>query len=963
MRTLILSLLTLFVYTSALSQIAQGPATGSVASGVVVNTNNFSPGDGSYGGPVAKRAHNKFPVYALPMPAEMPAPTGPEGSNYHAYKPLDVTTTYPPIPLASFGGIPQTSSIPPDPYMAVGPNHIITVVNTSFRISDKAGNVLKTIDADSWFGTALASPGAFDPKVLYDHFADRWIMVWLNQNDATQTAYFLVSVSDDSDPTGVWYNWALPSNVNGSTNSGSWTDYQGVGFDSQAFYFTGNTFNFSGTYGGVRVRILAKAQFYANTAGQITWTDFWQLRNNSFPYDYIFGVRPTIVYSHPGEYYLVGKPNLTGGTYFDLYRITNPLTSPAITCLQVPVTAWTNAPNAQQLGGGSLSIETGGSHLRHEPMYRDSSIWLAHSVNNGGYSSVRYIRISTLTNSATEDVSLGSFGYWHFYPALAVDRDKNIAIAFSRSGDNEYIGGYYTWRLNSDLPGLRDAVTIQPGKANYVKDFGSGRNRWGDYTGACIDPADPSNIWMHTEYAESPANTWGVWTNSLRLVPYSAARVLSSRKSVDFGLVEAGYSSDTVAVAIYNVGATTLTVSSVARSQANYTLLGVPTLPANIATFDSIRFRVVFHPTAHGVINDTIIVASNDPQSPTTRIPLHAKGIVIGQAQAGVMYATSTTVGSTLGQLYTINTSTGTATLAGSLGISEIDGLAIRPSTKELYGILSNASGSTLYRVSRQYGDALTVRPIAIPNMRAITFSQTGDTLFGGTANGRLYRINVTTGDTTYIGTASGKIYSGFAISPTSNVLWASVRPPLSGRDSILTVNRSTGASTGIGRTGLNVITPYLACNSSGRLFAIIGTGSQTNTLYSIDTLTGASTLIGSTGVIALQAIAMRIDSAGTSGVNELPSEGIPQSYMLSQNYPNPFNPTTTIRYALPRSGHITIKAYNMIGQEVALLVDGMEDAGFKSVTFDGSRLSSGTYIIEMRAGDFVASRKIMLLK
>jgi hypothetical protein len=449
----------------------------------------------------------------------------------------------------------------------------------------------------------------------------------------------------------------------------------------------------------------------------------------------------------------------------------------------------------------------------------------------------------------------------------------------------------------------------------------------------------------------------------MRLVPYTTARISPSRSSVDFGLVEAGFTSDTIAIAINNIGATTLTVSSITKSQSAYTLLNVPSLPANIATFDSLRIRIVFHPTTHSVVNDTIVIASNDPLNPTTRIPLRAKGIIIGRAQAGVLYASSATVGATLGQLYTLNTTSGAATLVGSLGIGEIDGLAIRPSTMELYGILSNASGSTLYRISKQFGDALMVRPIAIPNMRAITFSQTGDTLFAGTTNGRLYRVNVTTGDTTYIGTASGKIYSALAMSPTSNMLWATVRPPLTGRDSVLTINRNTGASTGVGRTGLGVITPYIAFNHSGQLFAIIGTGSQINTLYSLDTLTGASTSIGSTGVVGLQAIAMRIDSTGTSGVRELPSQGIPTAYTLSQNYPNPFNPVTTLQFGLPRAGRVTIKVYNMIGQEVAVLVDGMEDAGYKSVEFNGGRLSSGTYLVEMRSGDFVTSRKVLLLK
>jgi hypothetical protein len=295
--------------------------------------------------------------------------------------------------------------------------------------------------------------------------------------------------------------------------------------------------------------------------------------------------------------------------------------------------------------------------------------------------------------------------------------------------------------------------------------------------------------------------------------------------------------------------------------------------------------------------------------------------------------------------------------------LSEIDGLAIHPTTKELYGTLANASSTTLYRISSIYGDALSVRNLGIPNLRAIAFSLTGDTLYGGTTSGRLYRINPATGDTTYIGTASGKLYSGFSISPTSNQLWASVRPPLTGRDSIYIVNRGSGGATAVGRTGLNIITPYIAFNKGGSLFALIGTSTQTNTLYSLDTLTATGTLIGSTGVSGLLAIAMRTDSTGVVGVKERVHADIPSTFELGQNYPNPFNPTTTLGYALPRAGRVSLKVFNVLGQEVATLIDGMQDAGYKSIEFNAEGLASGVYLYELRSGEFVATRKLLLLR
>ncbi len=111
----------------------------------------------------------------------------------------------------------------------------------------------------------------------------------------------------------------------------------------------------------------------------------------------------------------------------------------------------------------------------------------------------------------------------------------------------------------------------------------------------------------------------------------------------------------------------------------------------------------------------------------------------------------------------------------------------------------------------------------------------------------------------------------------------------------------------------------------------------------------------------------------GTSLVHVAESEGKPRFVRLLQNYPNPFNPTTTINYQIPKDGMVSLKVFNLLGQEVATLVNEIKDAGFKSVTFsakggsasggDGSKLSSGVYIYTLKAGSFMASKKLLLVK
>jgi hypothetical protein len=88
-----------------------------------------------------------------------------------------------------------------------------------------------------------------------------------------------------------------------------------------------------------------------------------------------------------------------------------------------------------------------------------------------------------------------------------------------------------------------------------------------------------------------------------------------------------------------------------------------------------------------------------------------------------------------------------------------------------------------------------------------------------------------------------------------------------------------------------------------------------------------------------------------------------PSEFSLDQNYPNPFNPSTRITYSVLQESPVTIKVYDLIGQEIAVLVDDVKEPGFYSVTFDALNLSSGVYIYQMRAGDFTSVKKMSILK
>jgi len=118
-------------------------------------------------------------------------------------------------------------------------------------------------------------------------------------------------------------------------------------------------------------------------------------------------------------------------------------------------------------------------------------------------------------------------------------------------------------------------------------------------------------------------------------------------------------------------------------------------------------------------------------------------------------------------------------------------------------------------------------------------------------------------------------------------------------------------------------------------------------------------------GTVYMDALEIKKIS-GVTDVNDIAD--LPSKYSLQQNYPNPFNPSTAISYSLPANSFVSIKIYDMLGREVKTLVNSEQDAGIKTVMWNGennsgSKVSSGTYIYVIKANEFYSARKMILLK
>ncbi|MBA4312736.1 MAG: hypothetical protein C0417_08910 [Chlorobiaceae bacterium] len=101
----------------------------------------------------------------------------------------------------------------------------------------------------------------------------------------------------------------------------------------------------------------------------------------------------------------------------------------------------------------------------------------------------------------------------------------------------------------------------------------------------------------------------------------------------------------------------------------------------------------------------------------------------------------------------------------------------------------------------------------------------------------------------------------------------------------------------------------------------------------------------------------------GGTLVSVVDGKELPKTFSLDQNYPNPFNPSTKIKFAIPRESHVTLKVYDILGQEVTTLVNEVVQPGYHEISYVGSRLTSGVYFYRLVSNDYVSMKKFILLK
>ena len=401
-----------------------------------------------------------------------------------------------PVPLADNGffGVASTGWTPPDPHLAVGPDHVVVMTNGAIAFFTKAGSqtfIDEIENSYGFWGSVGATNFVFDPEVIYDPHSGRF-MAMANERGTSSDSYFLLAVSDDSDPNGTWYKYR----INATAHCGATIDSPNIAVDSQAVYLTADCWT---SYNYV-IYLLNKTPLLSGGAASVTNTlTITGPQSHGIPVTY--GTAPAM--------YMIEHFESGSNTTVRLHAITNPLGAVSRVTYNLTVPSYSPPEDPPQLGT-STRPETFDSRF-WSCVWRNGSLWACHHIGSSRVLSRWYeidtgtwpaSGVPTLVQSGTVDPGVG---VRTFFNSISADDAGNAVMCFARSSSSEYISMARASRCADDPLGTLPDMLIQ--KASTT---GYTTSRWGDYSAVALDPADGTTFWMHHEYATS-GSSWNTW--------------------------------------------------------------------------------------------------------------------------------------------------------------------------------------------------------------------------------------------------------------------------------------------------------------------------------------------------------------------------------------------------------------------------------------------------------------------
>lgn len=442
-------------------------------------------------------------------------------------------------PLAGFDALDDNNTlIPPDTNGAVGPQHLISEINSERRVHLRSGASLGTTSLATFWtsgtGISLASI-PFDPHTLYVPQLRKWISVAV-ADAASATSRLLVAISDGVDPTGTWTFYEFDAD---SANV-DWADYPVIGYNKNWLTIGMNMFAISGGYSGFKMWALSLPDLDA--AGVVSTTVFptgfvGAAAAAGCPYTSCetFTLYPAITHDpHEETLHLVAQDWFTSGAghLFRLATLTGTPDTPVFTLKSggpFPGTGlfpiggtWGFQIRASQIGTaggvgshGTNLVETNDPRT-HGAVFRNGVLYTTHSIglpaatafdsSSVDRTGIFWAKIDPTLAAPVIDhgVLMGGADTHYFFPSLAVNRNDEMLLGFAYSDGTTYPGARAAGRGPGTAPGLLGPVTtIIDGLDFYAKDFGGPEVRWGDYSKTWVDPVDDETFWTIQMYAHT----------------------------------------------------------------------------------------------------------------------------------------------------------------------------------------------------------------------------------------------------------------------------------------------------------------------------------------------------------------------------------------------------------------------------------------------------------------------------
>jgi uncharacterized repeat protein (TIGR01451 family) len=587
---------------------------------------------------------------------------------------------------------------PPDTMGAVGPNHVMTVLNSQILIQNRSGNTISTVTLESFWAPAGAHD-PFDPRIKYDAFNGRWIASAATEAEIPGQSSILVGVSQTSDPTGKWNLLE----VQADPTYRNWADFPTLGFNNNWIVVAANMYSISSdAFVESELFVLRKSDLY-NNASDVRFTE---LTDPSF----CFG--PATTYDNTvSTLYLVQlwDGDSEGYGYVRISTITGPVGSEALNAaapypVNVATTSvWgangTAGGFAPQLGSGNL-IDTNDDRI-DSAVYRNGYLWFTHTVFLPAAaptrSSVQWWQVTptgTIVQRALIDDPTGATFY--AYPSIAVNVNNAALIGYSRFSAKQYAGSDYSFRYGSDPANtLQSDLVFKAGLSPYFVTYGTGRNRWGDYSATVVDPTNDTDLWTIQEYAASPSGAddlWGTWWTKLTVLPPLAMAITETGPmSLTEGQTAQQYS---IAVTNDGPGSTTgtltmtpnqnagMTLTNLAASDGNWTCsVTACTDPNSMVQGASTTFTATYSVTTNAASPQTLsaTIAGGGASSMTVNPVLSVPVLRTTSTAASNQNVTYTTAAQNVSLSATVTTSdggaavsSGTVTLALSQGGSPV---------------------------------------------------------------------------------------------------------------------------------------------------------------------------------------------------------------------------------------------------------------------------------------------------